>query len=84
MYSKCPNWMDAIKNDAPLDDDIVWGKWETVSQPVESKKGKIKDLVKMLKLTNKGTVEEAPCDLGDKMPSFLENLTIKRKQHQFF
>lgn len=62
--------MDAIKNDAPLDDDIVWSQWEIVSQPIESKKGKIKDVVKMLKLTNDGTVEEAPSDLGDKMPSF--------------
>jgi len=40
--------------------------------------------LKMLKLTNEGTVEEAPSHLGDKMPSFLENLSIKRKQHQFF
>ena len=84
MYSKCSNWMDAIKNDAPLDDDIVWSQWEIGSQPVESKKGKIKDLVKMLKLKNEGTVKETPSDLGDKMPSFLENLSIKRKQHQVF
>ena len=87
MYSKCskcPNWIDAIKKDAPLDDDIVWSQWERVSQPVESKKGKIKDVAKMLKVTNEGTVEEALSDLEDKMSFFLEHVFIKRKQHQFF
>ena len=38
----------------------------------------------MLKVTNEGTVEEALSDLEDKMPSFLEHVLIKRKQHQFF
>ena len=38
----------------------------------------------MLKVTNKGTVEEALSDLEDKMPFFLEHVFIKRKQHQFF
>ena len=84
MYSKCSNWMDAIKNDAPLDDDIVWSQWEIGSQPVESKKGKIKDVAKMLKVTNEGAVEEAPSDLEHRMPFFLEHVFIKRKQHQFF
>ena len=55
-----------------------------MSQPVESKNGKIKDVAKMLKVTNEGTVEEALSDLEDKMPSFLEHVLIKRKQHQFF
>ncbi|XP_068692671.1 uncharacterized protein [Montipora foliosa] len=71
MYKRC------------LDDDIVWSQWERVSQPVESKKGKIKDVATMLKVTNKGTVEEALSDLEDKMPFFLQHVFIKRK-HQFF
>ena len=87
MYSKCskcPNWIDAIKKDAPLDDDIVWSQWERVFQTVESKKGKIKDVAQMLKVTNEGTVEEALSDLEDKIPFFFEHVFIKRKQHQFF
>jgi len=81
---KCPKWIDDIKRDASLDEDIQWSQWERVSQPFESKEGKVKHVMKMVKVLKEGTVEEALNSLEEKIPFFLEHVFIKRKQAAFF
>jgi hypothetical protein len=54
---------EGIKKDAPHDEDKQWSQWERISQPFESKGGKIKHVMKMVKVLKEGTVEEALCSL---------------------
>jgi len=87
MMSKCgscPAWLDAVKEDAALDEIVQWQQWERVSHQVQSKQGKPKLVKKMEKVTKEGTVEEALHSLQSKMPSFLEHVFVKRKQAEFF
>ena len=84
LCTKCPNWLDDIKEDAPLDKLVKWSHWERVTNSMVTKQGKPKTIKKIQKTIKEGTVEEALNCLQEKIPSFLQHVFVKRKQSAFF
>ncbi|KAK3718975.1 hypothetical protein QZH41_003331 [Actinostola sp. cb2023] len=81
----CPDFLEEMKEEAPLDEITTWYQWERVTQEVPGKKGKAASLTKkMQKVHKEGTVEEALQSLDTKMPPFLKHVFIKRNQARFF
>lgn len=81
----CPDFLEEMKEEAPLDEITTWYQWERVTKEVPGKKGKAPSFTKkMEKVHKEGTVEEALQSLGTKMSSFLKHVFIKRNQARFF
>jgi hypothetical protein len=90
--NKCPNWIEAVKEEANLTEPTLWYQWDRVEQTVPGKKGKCnrkkgkcnRKIKKMQKVNKVGTVEDTLRSLEDKFPFFLNHVFIKRKQVKYF
>lgn len=78
----CPEFLQKMKEEAPLDEVTTWYEWEQVTEQVHE--GEEKTTTKMTKVIKEGTIEEALDILKTKMPSFLQHVFIKRNQTKFF
>jgi hypothetical protein len=53
----CPDFLEEMKEEPPLDEITTWYQWERVTQEVIGKKGKAASLTKkMQKVHKEGTV----------------------------